>query len=80
MTLTEMARAMVGDGKDPNLYFVTDEETSETFAVCAEFESAEVLASRLATSTVIEDRKEGVVWTTEHGREIAAWSKEREER
>jgi hypothetical protein len=66
--IAKLASDMVGDGKGPNLYFVTDVSTGETFALCAEYESAVTLAKSVEHATV-EDRSQGVVWSTEHGEE-----------
>jgi hypothetical protein len=66
--LADLARDMVGDSKKPNLYFVTDVDTGETFALCAEYEAALTLAKSIETAT-IEDRSQGMVWSTENGEE-----------
>lgn len=60
----QMARDMVGDGKSPNLYFVSEEGVITT--VTRDFEAAYLCWSGLGRKieTCLEDRKNGVLATT----------------
>lgn len=61
--LNDMACQMVGDGKKPNLYFVTID--GKTVAASEDFNRAVDVAERMAgsdTPALVEDRETGVVW------------------
>lgn len=74
--LEEMARTMVGDGKAPNLYFVTVAGVVTT--ITRDFERARKewvgnWAQWPNTSTCVEDRKMGTVCQHEKDDETGKW-------
>ena len=63
----DMAREMVGDGKSPNLYFIStyDPKTGGDGAIVGVVRSLEIakgVGGHYDAAVVIEDRKTGVVW------------------
>jgi hypothetical protein len=60
--LDVMAREMVGDGKNPNLYFVSD--TSHVLACFTRKQDA-VDFAMLVGADIVEDRLHGEVWGSE---------------
>jgi len=62
--LTELPRWLVGDGKSPNIFFVTNEETGKVVAVFLgddKQEAAIEFADGRSEPLMVEDRLTGVV-------------------
>ena len=60
--LEELATKMVGDGKSPNLYFVSSD--GAIVAITVDLDDANDIA-RNHTDVLIEDRKEGLIWESQ---------------
>jgi hypothetical protein len=63
----EIARELVGDGKEPNLYFVTKCNEGDTIAILQDRKMAIDLATSLGEDEpiIVEDRLNGVDWMNE---------------
>jgi hypothetical protein len=62
--LTDLPRTLVGDGKTPNIHFVTNTETGNTIAVFVgddTEEGAVAFANSRSEPLMVEDRLNGVV-------------------
>lgn len=62
--LTDLPRTIVGDGKSPNIHFVTNTETGNTIAVFVgddTQEGAVAFADSRSEPLMVEDRLSGVV-------------------
>jgi hypothetical protein len=71
--LTDLPRTIVGDGKTPNIFFVTNTETGNTIAVFVGdgFEAdAITFADNHGEPLMVEDRLNGVVHDNEAGEQL----------
>lgn len=71
--LTELPRTFVGDGKSPNIHFVTNTETGNVLAVFMgddTMEGAVAFADSRSEPLMVEDRKNGVVHDNAAGEEL----------
>ena len=59
--LQDLARDMVGDGKAPNLFFVTD-SAGKVLAITSTTKSDAVRVAGVVGGYLVEDRKHGEVW------------------
>lgn len=64
--LNQLASQFVGDGKRPNLFFVTM-KSSNTIAVFKYMEDAIEFAKQSADGDIVEDRLHGQIWTRRYG-------------
>jgi hypothetical protein len=62
--LNDLARDYVGDGKSPNLYFVTSDRGTTDKEIAIEYAQ---IVSRTDNECLVEDRKHGEVWTPKYG-------------
>lgn len=80
--LTDMPRTLVGDGKTPNIFFVTNTETGNTIAVLVgdDMETAAIaLADNRTEPLMVEDRLNGVVHDNPAGERLQDRLREEEE-
>lgn len=61
--LEKLATEIVGDGKDPNLYFVNRQGV--IVAITRDEDHARAIAGAYGGRVLIEDRKTGIVWENE---------------
>lgn len=63
----DKARTTVGDGKSPNLYFVTtyDERSGAVVGIVRSLQDAKDVAKNYNGPVMVEDRQTGVVWENE---------------
>ncbi len=62
MDLEELARVLVGDDGQPNVFFITDRELKVLALVTTCKEEAIAVARVLAGADTVEDRQEGLIW------------------